>query len=68
MPIWIKAILFCWFGLTPVGYVLLLIWCNEHPLEAIARKYPGWILGFGILVILDILAVLPVVFWFIFLR
>lgn len=68
MPIWIKLILFCWFGLTPVGYVSFRMWCAEHPLEVMSKKFPGWVLGFGMLFILDVLAVLPVVFWLIFLR
>ena len=68
MPIWIKAIMFCWFGLTPIVYFFFRIWCNNHVFEIMEKKYPGWVLGFGVLVILDILAILPVAFWLIFMR
>lgn len=67
MPIWIKIILFCWFGLTPVGYIPFGLWCDTHPLEVRTKNYPGWVLGFGTLVIFDILAILPFIFWLIFL-
>lgn len=68
MPIWIKVILFCWFGLTPVGFFAFRIWCNNNPFDVMTNKYPAWVLCFGALFILDVLAVLPVIFWLIFLR
>ena len=68
MPIWIKVILFCWFGLTPFGYVSFRIWCHTNPFKVLTKEFPAWAVSYGILVIFDILTILPVIFWFIFLR
>ncbi len=68
MPIWIKAILFCWFGLTPFAYISFRIWCQMNPLKVLTKDVPKWAISYGILIIIDILTILPVIFWFIFLR
>lgn len=68
MPIWIKAILFCWFGLTPVGVIYINLWADQHALAALNKEYPRHISAVGLLIVLDILMVIPFVFWFIFMR
>lgn len=68
MPIWIKIVFFCWFGLTPVGFIAFCIWCMNNPLDAMVDRYPIWAIIFAILFIADVIMILPVMFWFIFLR
>lgn len=68
MPIWIKVILFCWFGVTPVSVVYIKLWAGQHPRKALRRDYPMHIMALGTFQLLEILTVIPFVFWLIFMR
>lgn len=57
------------FLLTMVCILLILIfreWCKSNPLRALEKDYPVWAYAVGLLVLLDVFAILLSVIWLLF--
>lgn len=67
MPIWVKIAIFM-IALSPIEWLVINMWAQDHIVEVAMKKYPGWILTLAFLIMLNILLVIPVIFWLIFLR
>lgn len=55
--------------LTMVCALLFTIfreWCKSHPLKALVEEYPWWAYIYGLLVLLDVIAIFLSVIWLLF--
>ena len=67
MPVWVKIILFLWV-ITPALDFFVRIWGKSNVFRCRTSDYPAWVVAVGILNVLDVLFIIPLAFWFLFLR
>lgn len=70
MPLWVKCVAF--FEFFVIVYDLLVVeiwgkfWCNEHPIQALAKDFPWWLTLFGFMHMVRLILLVPLAAWIIF--